>query len=595
MATNAKNSIYLESAWEVCNKVGGIYTVIRTKAKTMVANFGDDYYLVGPYIHKDVEVEFEELELPDSPIGKTIAKLEEQGLKIHYGRWLIPGRPQAILLDPNSVKVYLEKIKYYLWDHHKISVPSNDKLIDDVLAFGHMQKMLFGELSWLYGGTHNITIHLHEWMAASCVPEMKKEKQKSKVVFTTHATILGRYLAMNKSFYYKRLHTFHWKSEARHFDIEFQASIERKAAQCSDVMTTVSEVTAKECEAFLGRTPDHILPNGLNIEHFSMMHQLQTKHLECKENIHKFTIGHFFPSYSFDLEETIYFFTSGRYEFKNKGFDLTLDALNVLNRKLQESGSNTTVVTFFITKRPTNFINPRVLHSRAVLDKVKTVCETIEKQIGDKLFFEAATSPEKKMPDLNEFVDDYWKLRLRRTLQSWKSEELPLISTHSLKDFEGDDIIQRLRKLNLVNNAHDRVKVVYHPDFISPVSPINQQEYDDFVRGCHMGIFPSYYEPWGYTPLECIALGVPTVTSNLSGFGDYALKNIDDLEKYGIDIVNRTSQSYDQTVQELAEKLFQFIQLPQTERMERRRSIENNSQAFDWSNLVKHYKEAYEH
>ena len=217
----------------------------------------------------------------------------------------------------------------------------------------------------------------------------------------------------------------------------------------------------------------------------------------------------------------MYFFTSGRYEYRNKGFDVTLEALARLNYRMQEAGIKKTVVMFFITKQPYHSVNPAVLQSRVMMEEIRETCEAIEKEIGRKLFYTAASSTDFKLPSLRDFVDDYWQLRYRRTLQSWKTHNLPSVVTHNLVNDQTDEILHFLRSSNLINNAHDRVKIVYHPDFVSVTNPLFAMDYGQFVRGCHMGVFPSYYEPWGYTPLECIARGVPAVTSDLSGFGDY--------------------------------------------------------------------------
>ena len=273
-----------------------------------------------------------------------------------------------------------------------------------------------------------------------------------------------------------------------------------------------------------------VLPNGLNIQRFAVLHEFQNLHRQYKRQIHRFTMGHFFPSYHFDLDKTLYFFTSGRYESRNKGMDLTIEALARLNFHLQRTGSDKTVVAFIITRCPTRSINVTALESKAMLDELHTVAEAIQKQIGARLFESAASG---KIPDLNSLVDEYWLLRLRRTMHTWKRELPPGIVTHDLVDDASDDLLNQLRGCRLWNQEHDRVKVIYHPDFITPTNPLFGLDYDQFVRGCHLGIFPSYYEPWGYTPLESIALGVPAVTSDLAGFGSYVSQMMHDHDEKG--------------------------------------------------------------
>jgi glycogen(starch) synthase len=429
-------------------------------------------------------------------------------------------------------------------------------------------------------------------MVGTSIPEMRRDNVNTNIVFTTHATLLGRYLAMNDEFFYDHLPFYDWEKEARNFNIESQVRIERAAAHGAHLFTTVSEVTARECLALLGRNPDMVLPNGLNIERFTALHEFQNLHKEYKDQIHQFVMGHFFHSYSFDLDKTLYFFTSGRYEYKNKGFDLTLEALARLNWRMREEKMDTTVVMFFITKQPFHSINPSVLQSRAVMEEIRQTCKAIEKQVGERFFCAAAAGNDTNIPNLNSFIDDYWKLRLRRTLLSWKSKQLPIVVTHNMVN-PNDEILSFLRNSNMVNNWWDRVKVVYHPDFITPGNPLFGMEYSQFVRGCHLGLFPSYYEPWGYTPLECMASGVPAVTSDLSGFGDYVLQNIPDLQDRGIYVNNRRYKSFNDSANELADLLLSFVKLSRRDRIEQRNKVERTAEHFDWQNLSLYYDKAH--
>jgi glycogen(starch) synthase len=429
-------------------------------------------------------------------------------------------------------------------------------------------------------------------MAATCLPDLKKEKVKISTVFTTHATMLGRYLAGNVPNFYDVIDRFDWHKEAKHYGIEAQACFERAAAQKADVLTTVSDITAKECQYFLGRIPELILPNGLNIQRFAALHEHQNLHSKYKKSISDFVMGHFFQNQPFDLDQTLYLFTSGRFEYTNKGYDLTLDALKILNKKMKEAGSKKTVVMFFITKQPYHSIDPEVLHSRAVLDEIRENCSAIEKEVGEKLFQASASSKDLTLPDLNQFVDEYWRMRLRRTVQTWKTNSKPKVVTHLLK--QEDDIIRNLQRTGLMNNADDQVKIVYHPDFIVSTNPLFGLDYGQFVRGCHLGVFPSYYEPWGYTPLECMARGVPTVTSDLSGFGDYMMQIMRDYEQWGVSVVNRKTQNYEESAEQLANLLFKFVQQSQRDRITQRNRVESIADTFDWSNLRSYYDTAHE-
>jgi len=583
-----KQKILIEIAWETCNQVGGIYTVIRTKVPSMVEKWGDDYFLLGPYFPQTASAEFEPIhDLDDSVLGKTVQKMRSMGYGVHYGYWLVTGKPRIVLFDFWSIYNNINALKAGLWERHQVSTLNTEELVSHVIAFGEMVRVFLTELAKEQQNKIDIVAHFHEWMAASAIPDLRKDQIKVATVFTTHATMLGRYLAGNVPNFYDKIDTFDWLKEARHYGIEAQATLERLAALQAHVTTTVSDVTAKECEFLLGKVPDLILPNGLNITRFSAMHEHQNLHTKYKDRINEFVMGHFFQSQPFNLEKTLYFFTSGRYEYSNKGYDLTLEALARLNWKMKQAKIDKTVVMFFITKQPYHSIDPEVLHSRAVMDEIRETCNSIEKQVGEQLFQASASSSDLQMPDLNNFVDEYWRLRLRRTIQTWKNNKRPKVVTHLLK--QNDGITDFVQKSNLMNNPDDKVKIVYHPDFIVSTNPLFGLDYGQFVRGCNLGIFPSYYEPWGYTPLECIARGVPTITSDLSGFGDYMMQIMRDYEHWGVMVVNRKTQDFYKAAEQLSEMLLKFVKQSLRERITQRNRVESISDTFDWSNLRTYY------
>ncbi|MCU0367366.1 MAG: glycogen/starch synthase [Cyclobacteriaceae bacterium] len=592
--THLPNTMLLEVAWEVCNQVGGIYTVIRSKVPAMMESWSGRYCMIGPYVNKQIQAELEPLEDAADIFGLAATNLRKKGYDVVYAEWLITGKPRVILLNPNAIEEKaMSVIKYLLWKNHQIRTPDDNKLINQVIGFAYLTKLFIDELVKIAGNNQPLIAHFHEWMAGLPIVDIKREKMPVKTIFTTHATQLGRHLAINSPFFYAHLPFFKWEDEAKKFGVETEASIEYQCAQNCDVMTTVSDVTARECKYLLKRNPDVVLPNGLNIQRFEALHEFQNLHSLYKDQIHEFVMGHFFSSYSFNLDNTMYFFTSGRYEYKNKGFDLTLEALVHLNHQLKMEKSPLTVVMFFITKRDFSNIRPEVLQSRAMMEEIRQTCDAIQKQIGKRLFFESTMRKDHRLPELNEFVDEYWKMRYRRTIQSWKSNKMPLPITHKLVNEDQDEILQFINRRDLLNREEDKVKIVYHPDFITSTNPLFGMDYSQFVRGCHLGIFPSYYEPWGYTPLECMASGVPAVTSDLSGFGDYLLRNMPDHEKGGMFVVERGKRTFDWSAKQLAAFLYKFLQQDRRSRIMQRNNVENYSAAFDWENLIRHYDEAY--
>lgn len=583
----------MEISWEVCNQVGGIYTVIRSKAPAMVEHAHGQFCMIGPYLNRSIQAELEPLNDSQDVFGLAAAALRKKGYDVNYAMWLITGRPHVVLLNPLIESQALNVVKYLLWKNHGVSTPPNNPMIDQVIAFSYLTRLFIDELVKITGNDLPIIAHFHEWMAGLPILDIHREKMGVKTIFTTHATQLGRHLAINSPFFYAHLPFFRWEEEAKKFGIDTEARIEYCCAQKADLVSTVSEVTARECKHLLRRKPDVIMPNGLNIQRFEALHEFQNLHVQYKEKIHQFVMAHFFQSYSFNLEKTLYFITSGRYEYKNKGFDLTLEALCRLNTKLKKEKSDITVVMFIVTRRDFHAIRTEVLQSKAMMQEILDTCEAIQQQVGRKLFYESTVRSETRLPDLNEFVDEYWKLRYRRTIQSWKTKKNPPVSTHRLVNEEQDEILSFLTSKNLLNAPDDPVKIVYHPDFISSGNPLFGMDYNQFVRGCHLGVFPSYYEPWGYTPLECMASGLPSITSDLSGFGDYILRHIPEHDDIGLHVVERGKRSFDWSANQLTGMMYQFIKQPRRARIMQRNNVENNSAVFDWENLIRHYSEAY--
>jgi glycogen(starch) synthase len=379
--------------------------------------------------------------------------------------------------------------------------------------------------------------------------------------------------------------------QAAKYQIYPRFAIERAAAHASTVFTTVSEVTATEAEKLLGRKPDAIVPNGLNIQRFAALHEFQNLHQVYKERIHEFVMGHFFPSYTFDLDKTIYIFTSGRYEYRNKGFDLFIEALYRLNQRLRHVADRPTVVAFVVTRAWTRHINVGVLQRESMFEDLKHVCSGLERNMGGRLFRAAAHG---RLPRMQDLLTDDELLRLRQSIQAWRTGPQPSIITHDLVDDANDAVLQHLRHRQMFNSADDAVKVVFHPEFVTATSPLFKLDYQQFVRGCHMGIFPSYYEPWGYTPMESVALGLPAVTTDLSGFGAYVEHHVPNASHQGICVLNRRTKSFDETTSNLVDYLMNFVQLSRRQRIEMRNRVERLSELFDWSALVVHYHEAHD-
>jgi glycogen synthase len=584
----AHSGFLFEAAWEVCAQVGGIYTVLRSKAPYMNAGWGDSYCLLGPYWEESAKIELEP-HLPVGPIKAAMDDLAVAGIKAHYGRWLITGRPQAVLFDLDSARYRLAQFKYLFWKDNGISSPPDDGEYDNVVLLGYLIADFLQSFQRRIG-QRPVLLHCHEWQGGAALPVLRHRQTPVASVFTTHATLVGRSLSAANADLYESLLRINAGAVAHEHGFAHRHAVEGAAAQCCDVFTTVSSITALEAIQFLGRKPDVLVPNGLNIERFAAPHEFQNLHQSFKERIHEFVLGHFFPSYTLDLDKTIYVFTSGRYEYRNKGIDVFIEALHQLNQRMRAEQSPMTVVAFIITRAPVRGINNETLNRQAMFNELRDACEEIEERMGRRLFQTVATA---RMPTTEDLLQEYESVKLKRLMYALRRIMPPPIVTHDLWDDAHDSTLQHLRHRGLWNGSDDRVKVVFHPQFMTATSPLLGMDYDQFVHGCHLGVFPSYYEPWGYTPMECIVRGIPAITSDLSGFGDYVLQHFDDTERSGMYVARRRYAAFNHTVDQVANWIHDLAHMTRRARIDLRNRAEGRAEHFDWNNLGRHYTAAH--
>lgn len=342
-----------------------------------------------------------------------------------------------------------------------------------------------------------VIAHFHEWLAGVALPLCRKRRIDVTTIFTTHATLLGRYLCAGSVDFYNNLQYFDVDAEAGKRGIYHRYCVERAATHSCDVFTTVSHITAYEAEHLLKRKPDGVLPNGLNVVKFSAMHEFQNLHAQAKEKINDFVRGHFYGHNEFDLDNTLYFFTAGRYEYRNKGVDMFIESLARLNHRLKTSGSKTTVVAFVIMPAKTHSLTVEALKGQAVIKALRDAVGVVERGIGKRLFERALRWHDgDDLPSDKELISNQDKIMLKRRVFALKRNALPPVVTHNMADDLNDPILAQIRRVQLFNHPSDRVKIVFHPEFLNSSNPVLPLDYDDFVRGTHLGVFPSYYEPW---------------------------------------------------------------------------------------------------
>ncbi|PPQ67606.1 hypothetical protein CVT26_006816 [Gymnopilus dilepis] len=587
------NPILFECAWEVANKVGGIYTVIKTKVPVTVSEYGDRYCLIGPLSYKTAPMEVEAEEPTDEHLAAALENMRAQGVKALYGRWLIEGNPHVLLFDTGSAYSRLDEWKGDLWNLAGIPTPPNDHETNETIVFGYLVAWFLGDYVARQLNTAVIA-HFHEWQAGLAIPLCRKRHIDVTTVFTTHATLLGRYLCAGSVDFYNNLQYFDVDHEAGKRGIYHRYCIERSATHCADVFTTVSHITAYESEHLLKRKPDGVLPNGLNVVKFQAMHEFQNLHATSKAKINEFIRGHFYGSYDFDLDNTLYMFTAGRYEYRNKGVDMFIESLARLNYRLQKAGSNVTVVAFIIMPAATHSYTIEALKGQAVTKQLRDTVTEIQNRIGARLFDHAARfhGEEKFHPTPDDLLSEEDQVLLKRRIFALKRNSLPPVVTHNMADDNNDPILNQIRRVKLFNHGHDRVKIIFHPDFLNSSNPILGLDYEEFVRGCHLGVFPSYYEPWGYTPAECTVMGIPSITTNLSGFGCFMQDLIERPEDEGCYIIDRRMQSVEDSVNQLTDYMFSFTQKTRRQRINQRNRVERLSPLLDWKNLGIEYSKA---
>uniref|UniRef100_A0A7N6AY67 Glycogen [starch] synthase n=1 Tax=Anabas testudineus TaxID=64144 RepID=A0A7N6AY67_ANATE len=543
--------LLFEVAWEVTNKVGGIYTVIQTKAKITADEWGENYYMMGPYFEHNFKTQVEGCEPPNPAIRKAMDSLIHNGCQVHFGRWLIEGSPYVILFDIGSAAWNLDRWKGDLWQTCNIGLPYHDREANDSLILGSLIAWFFKELTDHLGDKPNVISHFHEWQAGPGLILSRSRKIPMATVFTTHATLLGRYLCAGNADFYNNLDKFSIDKEAGERQIYHRYCLERAAVHCAHVFTTVSQITAVEANHMLHRKPDVVTPNGLNVKKFSAMHEFQNLHSTKKTRIQEFVRGHFYGHLDFNLDKTLFFFIAGRYEFSNKGADIFLESLSRLNYLLRVHRNDVTVVVFFIMPAKTNNFNVESLKGQAVRKQLWDTAQTVKEKFGKKLYDALLKG---QIPDMNSILDR-------------------------------DDF-------TIMKRAIYATQIIFHPEFLSSTSPLLPMDYEDFVRGCHLGVFPSYYEPWGYTPGECTVMGIPSVTTNLSGFGCFMEEHISDPAAYGIYIVDRRFRSPEESCNQLTQFMFSFCQQSRRQRIIQRNRTERLSDLLDWRYLGRFYVHA---
>lgn len=535
------NNYLFEISWEVCNKVGGIYTVITSKIEYLEKHI-KNYYFLGSYYAANKE-EFSKEETPKE-FEEQVKKLEEIGIKLHFGKWLVNGYPKVILVEYMNYSHNINNIKTKLWEKYSIdSLNTSWHDYDEVILWSYCCGIAIEYLT--KNINEPILTHSHEWMAGGAILHLKSlQENKHKCIFTTHATMLGRAMSGSGRNIYQEMETIDADKECYNIGVNTKHQTEKALALNANCFTTVSDITNNEAKKFYGKSADILLYNGFSNKTESI-EELNVDFEKSRNDINKFLEDYFYTSTKINTQNTYIFYTSGRNEFKNKGVDLYIKSLGLLNEKLKAENSSKTIVSLFLIPIGNFDIDERVLES-----------------------FNASarqTKPEESVP------------------------YAPL-STHKVPI--DNEIISSLFNNKLLNHQSNKVKVILIPTYLSEKDSILKKNYYDTIIGTDLGIFPSYYEPWGYTPLESISFAVPTVTSDLAGFGIYV--NSCCKEKKSIKVLQRKEKTYNESEQELYEYLYEFVNQTQKEMSLTKDEAKLISRHFDWEYFIQNYLKAYE-
>lgn len=528
-----------EASWEVCNKVGGIYTVLSMRAKTMQERLKDQIIFIGPDCTKDAEnIYFKE---DKSLFAEWVQVTNDEGLSIKVGHWDIPGLPIAILIDYTSF--FAQKNEFYgnLWQQYKVDSLHAYGDYDDSAMFSYAAAKVVESYYRHYLLNHkNVIFHANEWQTGFAALVLQYRVPEIATLFTTHATGIGRSIAGNNKLLYGYLPAYNGDQMAGELNMESKHSIEKQTALHVDCFTTVSEITALECKELLDKPVDVVLPNGFEDDFVPKGVAFTNKRRAARK--HLLHIAEALTGDTLD-DDTLIVSTSGRYEFRNKGIDVFIEAMNRLNH---DENMQRKVVAFI--EVPGWVANPRA--------------------------------------DLQE-----------RLLSGKKYEtalEQPLL-THRLHNEDTDSVLGMAQYLGLNNEKENRVKLIFVPCYLDGADGIVNKSYYDVILGNDLCVYPSYYEPWGYTPLESIAFKVPCITTDLAGFGLWAngakgkACEIED----GVKVIHRTDDNYSEVAESIKETILSYAKMNKTTANKCRTNAQKLSKKALWSEFFKAYETAY--
>ena len=530
-----------ETSWEVCNKIGGIYTVLSTKAQNLQNLYKDKVVFIGPDVWSEENSSPYFTEVPSLLKPWREKAVLPQGVAVRIGRWNIPGKPIVILVDFKGM--FALKDYYYgeMWQRYGVDSLHAYGDYDEACAFSLAAGAVIESICNYKRLRHkNVLAHFDEWTTGMGLLYIKWKVPYVGTLFTTHATSIGRSICGNGKPLYDYLPAYNGDQMARELNMETKHSLEKAAAHAADCFTTVSDVTAAECEQLLERRPDIVTPNGFPADWAPTKLRQKRARSAAREamlNIGSKLTGRTLP------EDTFIIATSGRCEFRNKGIDVFLDAASRL------SGMNPSRNLLLYILVPAWSKAPRADLSKAL----------------------ASEGNNGALPE-------------------------PVI-THELNNPGEDAILNRIRQLGFPATQageNSMVQVVYVPCYLNGDDGIMNMTYYDMLAGMDLTVFPSYYEPWGYTPLESVAFGVPTVTTSLSGFGQWVLSTgKNGFAESGVVVIPRNDSNYHEVVEQVASNMMALSQAAPEVLASDSAAARATADKAEWDYFITYYIEAF--
>ena len=529
-----------ESSWEVCNKVGGIYAVLSTRAKTLQDRIRDHLIFIGPDCWKDNDCPYFSEDAQLFPDWQHQA--EAEGLRVRVGRWTVPGEPVAVLVD--FTPFYAEKDEIYTqcWNDFQVDSLHGYGDYDEASMFSYAAARVTESFYRFYlDASQKVIYHGNEWMTGLGLLYINKHLPEVATIFTTHATSIGRSIAGNNKPLYDYLFAYNGDQMAAELNMQSKHSVEKQTAHHVDCFTTVSNITARECAELLDKPVDVVLPNGFENNFVPKGASFTAKRRKARRRL--LDVANALLGTQLG-DDTLIVSTSGRYEFRNKGVDVYIEAMN---RLLRDHDLKKNVLAFI----------------------------EVPGWVGE---------PRK---DLQE------------RLASGKTFDMPLEVpevTHWLNNMSHDQVLGMLKFLDMHNRPEDRVKLIFLPSYLTGEDGIINMPYYDLILGNDLCIYPSYYEPWGYTPLESIAFKVPCITTDLAGFGLWVNTELghDGEIEDGVKVIHRTDYNYSEVADAIKDTVAHYSNLTDRQVKEARSHADRLSKRALWSEFIKYYEQAYD-